>query len=91
MTSACHTLTELVQVTVLFSDIRNKIELETPLENLKDQLKKSIKSRACLDGDSEEAAMLGHAAGKARRKPLENGTKSQKPRQAEKMRFSFDS
>jgi len=72
-------------------DIRNKIELETRLEDLKDQLKKSIKPRGCLDGGSEDAVMLGHTAGKTRRKPLKRGTKSQKPRQAKKVRFSFDS
>jgi hypothetical protein len=71
-------------------NIRNKIELETRLEDLKDQLKESIMSRACQDGDSEEAVMLGHAAGKARRKPLKSGTKPRKPKQARKVRFNLD-
>jgi len=72
-------------------DIRNKIELETRLEDLKDQLKESIKTRVRRDGDSEKAVMLGHAAGKARRKPLKAGTKPRKLRQTRKVRLSLHS
>jgi hypothetical protein len=64
--------------------------LETRLEDLKDQLKESIMSRICQDGDSDEAVMLGNAAGKARRKPIKGGTKPRKPRQARKVRLNLD-
>jgi hypothetical protein len=73
------------------NDIRNKIELETRLEDLRDQLKESIKARTSQDGNSEEAVILGYTAGKQRKKPLEKGTRPRRPRQTRKVRFDLAS